>query len=291
MAKTTVAIIAMGEMGAGVGRARVENGARVITSLQGRSQASAARAAQAGVEVMPDDGALVAQAEFVFSIVPPARAGELADRLLPHLSQSAGKAVFVECNAVAPATVKQIAVPLQAAGLPFVDAGIIGPPPAPGRPAPRFYASGGAVSRFEELRKFGVDVRPLSGEVGDASALKMAYGGINKGLQALGAALILGAVRSGVAPALYREMQDSQPAVLQLLTRALPQMYAKAYRWIGEMEEIAKFLQPETGGSEMLLGAAHLYEDIARDYAAGTDHARIALLKEFLERSSVVRQK
>ena len=282
MAKTTVAIIAMGEMGAGVGRALVENGARVITSLQGRSQASAARAAQAGVEVMPDDGALVAHADFVLSIVPPARAGELADRLLPHLSQSAGKAVFVECNAVAPATVKQIAAPFQAAGLPFVDAGIVGPPPTLGRPAPRFYASGGAVGRFEELRKFGVDVQPLSNEVGDASALKMAYGGINKGLQALGAALILGAVRSGVAPALYREMQDSQAAVLQLLARALPQMYAKAYRWIGEMEEIAKFLQPETGGSEMLRGAARLYEDIACDYAAGADSERIALLNEFL---------
>jgi L-threonate 2-dehydrogenase len=285
--KTTVAIVAMGEMGAGVGRALVESGARVITSLDGRSQASAERAAKAAVEVVHDDGELVTQAEFVLSIVPPFRAAELAERLLPRIRSAERKPVFVECNAVAPATVKQIAAPFEMEGLPFVDAGIVGPPPASGRPAPRFYASGGAVGRFEALRKFGVDVRPLSSEIGDASALKMAYGGINKGLQALGAALILGAVRSGVSQALWQEMQDSQPAVLQLLTRALPKMYAKAYRWIGEMEEIAKFLQPETGGSEMLSGAAQLYKDIARDYAAGADKGRIALLTEFLEQCAL----
>ena len=284
--KTTVAIVAMGEMGAGVGRALVESGARVITSLDGRSQASAERAAKAGVEVVHDDGELVTQAEFIFSIVPPSRAAELAERLLPWIRGAERKPVYVECNAVAPATVKQIAALFQMAGLPFVDAGIVGPPPASGRPAPRFYASGGAVGRFEELRKFGVDVRALSNEIGDASALKMAYGGINKGLQALGAALILGAVRSGVSQALWQEMQDSQPAVLQLLTRALPKMYAKAYRWIGEMEEIAKFLQPEIGGSEMLSGAAQFYEDIARDYADGADKGRIAQLTGFLEQSA-----
>jgi 3-hydroxyisobutyrate dehydrogenase-like beta-hydroxyacid dehydrogenase len=285
--KTTVAIVAMGEMGAGVGRALVESGVRVITSLDGRSQASAERAAKAGVEVVHDDEALVTQAEFVLSIVPPSCAAELAERLLPRIRGAERKPVFVECNAVAPGTVKQIAAPFQMEGLPFVDAGIVGPPPASGRPAPRFYASGGAVGRFEELRKFGVDVRPLSNEIGDASALKMAYGGINKGLQALGAALILGAVRSGVSQALWQEMQVSQPAVLQLLTRALPKMYAKAYRWIGEMEEISKFLQLETGGSEMLSGAAQFYEDIARDYAAGADKGRIALLTEFLEQSAL----
>jgi 3-hydroxyisobutyrate dehydrogenase-like beta-hydroxyacid dehydrogenase len=276
----------MGEMGASVGRALVESGARVVTSLAGRSQASAGRAAKAGVEVVDDDGVLVAQADFVLSIVPPSRAVELAERLMPKIRGAQRKPVFVECNAVAPATVRQIAAPFQAEGLPFVDAGIIGPSPAPGRPGPRFYASGGAVGRFEELRKFSIDVRRLSSEIGDASALKMAYGGLNKGLQSLGAVMILGAVRAGVSKALWQEMQDSQSAVLQVLVRALPKMYAKAYRWIGEMEEITKFLQPDTGGSEMLNGAAHIYEGIARDYADGADNERIRLLTEFLEQSA-----
>ncbi len=98
--------------------------------------------------------------------------------------------------------------------------------------------------------------------------------------------MILGAVRNGVSEALWQEMKGSQPEVLQLLSRALPKMYAKAYRWIGEMEEVAKFLQPESGGCEMLNGAARLYDDIARDYAGGADGNRIALLTEFLSQGA-----
>jgi len=282
----TIAILSMGEMGSGVGCALVNDGARVVTSLVGRSQASAARAAKAGVELVSNEAALVTQADFFLSIVPPAGAAALAERLLPHIRLAQRKPVFVDCNALAPATVIQIAAPFLAEGLPFVDVGIIGAPPAAGAVAPRFYASGPAVTRFEELRSFGVDVRPLSNQVGDASALKMSYGGINKGLQALGSAMFLGAMRTGVSRALWLEMQESQPEVLRVLSRGLPKMYAKAYRWVAEMEEISKFLQPETGGSEMFSGAAHLYEDIADDFAAGAEHNRVALLTEFLAQNT-----
>jgi 3-hydroxyisobutyrate dehydrogenase-like beta-hydroxyacid dehydrogenase len=280
--KPTIAIIAMGEMGAAVGRTLVEGGARVITSLEGRSQASAARAAKAGVEVARDDSALITQADFVLSILPPSRAAALAERLLPHIRSAERKPVFVDCNAVAPLTVLQIAAPFLAESLPFVDVGIIGLPPVPGTAGPRFYASGPAVSRVEELRAYGIDVRTLSSEAGDASALKMSYAGFTKGMQALGSAMLLGAVRAGVSRALWLELQHSQPDLLRLLSRSLPQMYAKAYRWVGEMEEISKFLQADVGGSEMFAGAARLYDDIARDYA-GDERERVTRLKEFLE--------
>ena len=274
----------MGEMGAGVGRALVEGGARVITSLDGRSPASAARAAKAGVEVVHDDAALMEEAEFVLSILPPSCAAALASRLLPPIRLAQRKPVFVDCNAVAPTTVTQIAATFAAEGLPFVDAAIIGSPPAPSVLSPRFYASGLSVDRFERLRAFGLDVRPLSDAVGDASALKMAYSGINKGLQALGAAMFVGAARAGVSHALWLEMQNSQPDLLRQLTRALPKMYAKAYRWVGEMEEIAKFLQSQPGGPEIFTGTALLYQEIARDQISGANN--IALITEFLEQGA-----
>ena len=71
----SVAVIAMGEMGAGVAARLVERGAKVRTSLEGRSAASAERAKAAGVGITDDDEALVSGADFVLSIVPPARAG------------------------------------------------------------------------------------------------------------------------------------------------------------------------------------------------------------------------
>ena len=64
----------------------------------------------------------------------------------------------------------------------------------------------------------------------------------------------------------------------------LPSMYNKAYRWDGEMREIAKFLQPEQGASTMLSGAADLYEHIAADHRAGPQSEIISTLDRFIGR-------
>src|SRR3954469_16869117 len=114
----TVAVIAMGEMGAGVARRLTKRGARVLTSLAGRSAASAERAAQAGVEIAPDDQALVESADIILSIVPPSRAGELAGRLLPAIRRGKVRPLFVDCNAIAPSTLAEIARPFLAEEIP-----------------------------------------------------------------------------------------------------------------------------------------------------------------------------
>jgi len=279
----TVGIIAMGEMGAGVAGRLVQRGARVLTSLAGRSGASAERAARAGAEAV-DDGVLVGRADIVLSILPPDRAGALAERLFPTISAAGRKPVFVDCNAIAPETLQGIAKPFLAAGLPFVDVGIIGAAPKPDGSGPRFYASG-ETERMQILREYGLDVRPLSAALGDASALKMAYAGITKGLQALGSAMAIGAARAGVAEAFGAELRASQPALFAWLTGQLPRMYPKAHRWIGEMEEIARFLAAEPGGSRMLEGAGALYRAIAQDWSQGTPAGRIALLDAFAGRA------
>ncbi len=280
----TVAVIAMGEMGAGVARRLTSRGARVLTSLQGRGPGSAERAAEAGVEAVADDQALVSGADIVLSIVPPARAGELAERLRPAIRAANPQVVYVDCNAIAPQTLEGIAARFAADGLPFVDAGIIGGPPTPEGYNPRIYASGEGASAFAALNDYGLDIRILSDRMGEASALKMAYAGSTKGTSAVMVSIMLGAARAGVAPALIAEMADSQPGRLEGAVRQLPQIYRKAYRWDGEMEEIAKFLQPETGGSEIFQGAADLYRELAKDYEGGPETERMALLSGFAKR-------
>ena len=277
----TVAVIAMGEMGSGVAARLVHSGARVLTNLDGRSAASAARAAEAGVEAVGDDMTLVAGADIVLSIVPPARAADLARRLLPAIRAANPRPVFVDCNAIAPQTLAEIAQPFLAEGLPFVDAGIIGGPPTAAGYNPRFYASGPGTQAALVLNDYGLDVRPLSEKLGDASALKMAYAGSTKGASAVMVSIMLGAARAGVADALIAEMADSQSGRLEAAVRNMPAVLRKAYRWDGEMEEIARFLAPETGGSGIFQGAADLYRDLARDFAAGDASERMALLKTF----------
>ena len=275
--KPVVAVIAAGAMGSAVAKKLTENGVDVVTSLAGRSAASAARAKEAGMRGVSDEE--VAATDFVLSIVPPGDALALAERLAPHLARANRKAVYVDCNAVNPATVARIAPVIEATGAPFVDAGIVGPPPKPGNRT-IFYASGVEAPRFATLNDYGLDVRVLGATLGDASALKMSYAGITKGFTAISTAMMLAATRNGTAEALQKELAESQPQLTAWLTRQVPNMYAKAYRWVAEMEEIAGFVGEDEAAHAMFEGTARLYERIAADEAG--EKKETAALTAFL---------
>jgi putative dehydrogenase len=258
----TVAIIAPGNMGAGIGQRLTENKVTVLTSLVGRSEASAKRAREAGMQ--PVEERSLAEADFLLSIVPPGDALALAKRLTPVLT--AAKPIYVECNAVSPPTMLKIADEIATTGCPFVGAGIIGPPPKPGSTNTKIYASGPAAKDFAKLNDYGLVVRVLDGALTAASALKMSYAGITKGFTALGAAMILAATRGGSAEMLKAELAESRPDLLRYLSNQVPAMYSKAYRWVAELDEIASFVGDEHAEHEMLDAAARLYERIAKDF-------------------------
>jgi len=275
----TVAVIAPGAMGAGTGRRLADNGVRVLTSLKGRSGATAARAKAAGMADAGDDE--IARADFILAILPPGDALALAQRFVPALTASNAKPVYVDCNAINPGTVEKVAAAIGPTGCPFVDAGIIGGPPKPGDAGPRYYASGPAAQHFASLRDYGLDVRVLDGALAAASALKMSYAGITKGSQAIGAAMMLAATRAGSADALFAELQSSQRELFPYLRKSLSQMPPKAYRWVAEMQEIAGFVSADPAASELYRGAAHFYEQIAEDFEHG-DKKETAALERFL---------
>jgi L-threonate 2-dehydrogenase len=259
--KSVVAVIAPGAMGAAVAARLVENGADVITSLSGRSPASAKRATEAGMRAVDDTDLL--SARLILSIVPPSDALGLAERLSPVLRSGSSKPLYVDCNAVSPETAKRIAEVIAATGTPFADGGIIGGPPRAGQVGPTLYVSGEPAKRVEGLAR-GLVVRAIDGPVGAASALKMSYAAITKGLTALGTASILGATRAGAAEALHRELSESQPMLLAWLARSVPDMFPKAYRFVGEMEEISSFMGSD-GAREIYAGIAGLYREVAAD--------------------------
>jgi 3-hydroxyisobutyrate dehydrogenase-like beta-hydroxyacid dehydrogenase len=276
----TIAIIAPGAMGAGVASCLTAKGVTVLTSLDGRSEASRQRAAAAGMQDAGD--AALAEADFLLSIVPPADAVALARRLAPSLAAGSRRTVYVDCNAISPPTAQAVADIVTAAGCAFVDAGIIGPPPKPGSTATKFYASGDRAGAFSALNDFGLIVHVLDGPLTAASALKMSYAGITKGLTALGAAMMLAATRGGSAEALRAELSESQPDLLRFFTRMVPPMYGKAYRWGPELDEIASFVGADRGESAMFAAAARFYEAIAVDVAG--DNRETATLDLFLKK-------
>ena len=139
----TVAIIAPGAMGAGVAKRLTENKVTVLTTLKGRSEASAARARQAGMQDV--DERRLMEADILLSIVPPGEALALAKHFAPLLSAANRKPVYADCNAVSPGTAAAVAAVIAETGAPYADAGIIGPPPKPGSNNTKFYVSGPAA--------------------------------------------------------------------------------------------------------------------------------------------------
>ncbi|KAH9895064.1 6-phosphogluconate dehydrogenase C-terminal domain-like protein [Cubamyces lactineus] len=307
----TFAVIAPGAMGAAVGHRLTKAGCTVLTNLEGRSPATVGRARAAGMQ----DASLAEiadRAEWVLSILPPSAALAFAQSFRDAAAKSAwaaaGSLTFVDCNAVSPETAKKIARVFEVDGaegerserrVRFVDAGIVGGPPTDGYD-PAFYASAdprdeGLLDEFVALGKWGLRIVPLKGEgagIGDASALKMSYAGISKGFIGLTTTMILAAHASSpaTAQALLHELADSQPVFLERIARSIPGMLPKAYRWVGEMEEISSFVRDGLGDGEAHIhhGFAHLYDRIEKALPEGED---IKVLKKFVEDAKGVARK
>ena len=259
----TVAVLAPGDMGHAVGAVLKSNGLRVVTCLAGRSARTRALAAAAGIEDLGAEVAVVRAADALLAILVPAQAGALAARIAAALRAAGTDLLYVDCNAIAPQTAREVGRIVEEAGARFVDAGIIGPPPRAGAAGTRFYASGAAAAEFAQLRDYGLDVRVLGARVGDASALKMCYAALTKGTTAIMTELALAAERLGVTEALRAELAASQPEMLARMERAVPAMVPKAHRWVGEIEEIARTFAAVGLTPLTFEGAAELYALVA----------------------------
>ena len=260
-----IAVLSPGAMGSAISLRLVEHGACVLTSLDGRSAATVDRARAARMrDASPET---IATADLILSIVPPGEAVALTKSLVTPLSQSRHKPVYIDCNALSPRTKTEIAGILAGTGCDILDGAIVGAPPQPGEKGPRIYVSGDWSDRASVLRTLGLDLRQIDGPIGAAAALKMSYAGINKGIMAIGAAMLLAASRSGASKGLYRELSESLPQLLSKFETGIPDMYPKAYRWVAEMREIAAFLDEDKSAAMIFEGAARLYDRLAIDIA------------------------
>ncbi|HLZ58944.1 MAG TPA: DUF1932 domain-containing protein [Ktedonosporobacter sp.] len=255
----TIGILSPGDMGHAIGATLRRHGLRVLTNLQGRSARTVALSARVGIEDVADDQRLVREAEILLSILVPEQASGCAERIAAALHTTGSRVLYVDCNAIAPCTVQSIEHILTDAGADVVDGGIIGSPPEPGSAGPRFYASGPSVQQFALLKEYGLDIRVLGSQVGQASGLKMCYASLTKGLTALASEALTAGEALGLTTVLTQELRESQPALLQWLSRQVPRMPPKAGRWVSEMEEIAATFADLGLPPQMLEGAAAMY--------------------------------
>jgi 3-hydroxyisobutyrate dehydrogenase-like beta-hydroxyacid dehydrogenase len=239
-------------MGSAVASTLREHGVTVLTCLEGRSARTRDLAERDRLEIAPTLADLALASDVILSIVPPASALDVARAVTAAIRATGAHPLYVDCNAVAPSTVRAVAAMV---GGEVVDVGIVGSPPR-GQGTTRFYASGRQAGYLELP---GLDVRPIGEEVGTASALKMCYAALTKGFTALATELLVAAQLLGVNEELAKELTDSQAQHHATMARQIPRMPSVAHRWIGEMEEIAKTFAELGLTPRMLEGAADLY--------------------------------
>ena len=254
----TVGILSPGDMGHTVGERLKSNGLRVVAHLADRSERTRGLAAKAGIEEVDSYDALVEEADIVLCILVPAEAGAAAQKVADALGRTGADLLYADCNAIAPQTTIEIGETITEAGGRFVDASIIGPPPR-GEGATRFYASGKHANELAQLNDYGLDVPVISDRIGDASAIKMCYAGLTKGLTALCVELLVAAEALGIREALFAEYNLSQAAMLKRMEGGLPGMPPKSRRWVGEMEEISATMAGVGMTGKFHDGAADIY--------------------------------
>ena len=231
----TIGLLHPGEMGTTVGAAARRNEAQVAWTSDGRGPLTCARAREAGLTDAGFLPALVERSRIILSVCPPHAAAEVARAV----AERRFSGVYVDANAVSPATVRDIRQIVEAGGASFVDGGIIGPPAVhPG--TTRLYLAGAESARVAAcFRRGPLEACVLDGPPGAASALKMSYAAWTKGSAALLIAIRTLAMHEGVDAALIREWELSQTGLPGRSDGAVRSNAAKAWRFTGEMEEIA----------------------------------------------------
>jgi len=264
-----IGIVSPGFMGAALGGALRDGGARVVTTLDGRSARSARLAEAAGLEVLDTFDDVLVAAEVILVVTPPDVASGVARRVAEAAGRTGAHPLVADLNAIAPTTVAAIGATLAGAGLDLVDGSISGPPPST-RPGARVYLSGPRATEIAALPWRDVSAIVLPGPAGQASAVKMCTASVYKGTTAVVTQALRAADHYGVLDQVVEDLGDHADA------GAVAVAAAKAARFVAEMREIAS-AQRSAGLTPALFEAfAAVYEDIAATDLANGDPESIS---------------
>ncbi|KAJ3812462.1 hypothetical protein F5876DRAFT_87674 [Lentinula aff. lateritia] len=283
-----ISVIGAGAMGSQIAHRLFQSGAGpILTNLDGRSPETCKRAVECGMKGT-SYADIVSRATYILSVVPPKDAFAIAKIIADTVKITNAekttpprtKLVFIDCNAVNPSSAKQMAKLFDSTSATFIDGAIVGGPPSEVyNPGLYICADPNDEAVLDELevtlKKYGLQPFSLKDEgagIGDASAVKMANSGIVKGTIALFTSMILASYSSSpsTSQGLLHSLHISQSTFIDQMIRLVPQMTPKAYRFVEEMKEVAKFTEDE-GLDEISCiyeGAARIFQKIASAHEA-----------------------
>jgi 3-hydroxyisobutyrate dehydrogenase-like beta-hydroxyacid dehydrogenase len=215
-------------------------GVEVLTYAKDRSETTRERAENVGVKCVPSTAALVKDADLIVSIVVPSAAKRVATKVAKAAAKSGRRnLLYLDANAISPMTADEIGKVLQPSGVDFVDGCIIGSATKMDKGAV-VYVSGPQAAKIQELEPYGFSVKVLGPTVAQASAFKVVYAGLTKGLQGLFVELLMGAKRFGLLDEILKRYEESFPGLLDKVTSSIVGLRIHAARRAEEMDELKR---------------------------------------------------
>jgi len=240
MAFQRIGILSIGEMGYHWAKILTSRGIEVLTYAKDRSETTRKRAENVGVKCVPSTATLIKDADLIVSIVVPSAAKRVATKVAKAAAKSGRRnLLYLDANAISPMTADQIGKILQPSGINFVDGCIIGSATKMDKGAV-VYVSGPQAARIQELESYGFSVRVLGSTLAQASAFKVFYAGLTKGLQGLFVELLMGARRFGLLDEILKRYEESFPGLLDKVTSSIVGLRIHAARRAEEMDELKR---------------------------------------------------
>lgn len=251
----TVGILHPGEMGSFVAASLRNTLGQVYWCSEGRSQRSRERAEAQQLSEIPTLQEFCSRCELIVSVCPPGSAAEQAQQV----ADCGFTGLYLDANALAPASVQQLGEFCRARGMRFIDGGVVGL--ASYKPGTTWlYLSGPQAAEVAPCFAAGpIEVEVLGEEIGQASALKMCYAAWNKGKNALLEAVLASAEAMQVREALERQWERNEPGSSSKQQARLTAIARKAWRFGPEMEEIARTLADSQVPEGFFTAAAEVY--------------------------------
>ncbi|MCC6299278.1 MAG: NAD(P)-dependent oxidoreductase [Anaerolineales bacterium] len=232
---SAIGILHPGEMGISVAASAIQSGHKVYWASSGRSDKTRARAEKYKLVRVDSLAELCQTSEIILSVCPPHAAEDVARSVI----ETAYKGFYLDANAISPQRSIKISQMMEARGIRFVDGGIIGGPAWKPHET-RLYLSGKDANVIADCFADGaLEARIIGDEIGKASALKMCYSAYTKGTTALFAAILATAESLGVRDELYKEWEVDEVGFSEQVNRRVTRVTAKAWRFEGELREIA----------------------------------------------------
>lgn len=263
MAFQKIGIMSIGEMGFHWAKLLKSHGVEVLTYDKDRGEVSRKRAENAGVKSVGSMTDLVQEAELIVSIVVPFAALKVAATVAEAAAKAGRRDVlFLDANAISPMTADEIAKILKPAGVSFVDGCIIGSAAKMGK-GTIVYVSGPDAERMRALESLKIPVKVLGPNTNQASAFKVVYAGLTKGLQGLFCELLIGARRFGLLNEIRAQYEESFPGLIDKVAPSIVGLRIHAGRRAEEMDELKRTFNAHGLDSFMAPAAQKVLEAIA----------------------------